>query len=149
MLSPVPVSQKPPITSSLPCFYEGVQPPTHVPTPSCLHWHFPTLGYGAFTLPRAFPPTDAWQDHHLLHMLLEPCVLLCILLGLWFSPCEQWGVCLVDIVVLPERLQTPSAPSVLSLTPPLWTLCLVQWLAASILLCICQALAEPLRRQLY
>jgi hypothetical protein len=29
------------------------------------------------------------------------------------------GVCLVDIVVLPMGLQTPSAPSVLSLTPPL------------------------------
>jgi hypothetical protein len=46
-------------------------------------------------------------------------------------------------------LETPSAPSVLSLTPPLGTSCLVQWLAASIHLCICQALAEPLRKQLY
>ena len=56
---------------------------------------------------------------------------------------------MVDIVVLPMGLQTPSAPSVLSLTPPLGTLCSVQWLAESIHLCICQALAEPLRRQLY
>jgi hypothetical protein len=46
-------------------------------------------------------------------------------------------------------LQTPSAPSVLSLTPPLGTQCSVQRLAVSIPLCICQALAEPLRRQLY
>jgi hypothetical protein len=46
-------------------------------------------------------------------------------------------------------LQIPSAPSVLSLTPPLGSLCSVQWLAVSICLCICQALAEPLRRQLY
>jgi hypothetical protein len=46
-------------------------------------------------------------------------------------------------------LQTPSAPSVLSLAPPLGTLWLVQWLAESIHLCICQAKAEPLRRQLY
>jgi hypothetical protein len=30
-----------------------------------------------------------------------------------------------------------------------WTLCSVQWLAESIHLSICQALAEPLRRQLY
>jgi hypothetical protein len=29
------------------------------------------------------------------------------------------------------------------------TTCSVQWLAASICLCICQALVEPLRRQLY
>ena len=46
-------------------------------------------------------------------------------------------------------LQTPSAPWVLSLVSPLGTLCSVQWLAESIHLCICQALAEPLRRQLY
>jgi hypothetical protein len=31
----------------------------------------------------------------------------------------------------------------------LGTLCSVQWLAVSICLCICQALAEPLRKQLY
>jgi hypothetical protein len=43
----------------------------------------------------------------------------------------------------------PSAPSVLSLTPLLGMPCSVQWLAVSIHLCICQALAEPLRRQLY
>ena len=42
-----------------------------------------------------------------------------------------------------------SAPWVLSLVPPLGTLCLVQWLAESIHLCICQALAEPIRRQTY
>jgi len=47
------------------------------------------------------------------------------------------------------RLQTPSALSVLSLTPPLGSPCSVQWLAVSIPLCICQAPSEPLRRQLY
>jgi hypothetical protein len=41
------------------------------------------------------------------------------------------------------RFQTPSAPSVLSLTPPLVTPCSVRWLPESIHLCIC----EPLRRQ--
>ena len=40
-------------------------------------------------------------------------------------------VWLVDIVVLPMGLQTASAPSVLSLTPSLGSLCLVQWLPAS------------------
>jgi hypothetical protein len=55
---------------------------------------------------------------------------------------------LVDIVVLPMGLQTPSAPSNLSLAPPLGTPCSVQWLAESIHLCTCQALAAPLRRQL-
>jgi hypothetical protein len=56
---------------------------------------------------------------------------------------------LVDIVVLPMGLQTPSAPPVLSLTPPLGTPCSVQWPAVSIHFGICQVLAEPLRRQLY
>jgi hypothetical protein len=46
-------------------------------------------------------------------------------------------------------LQTPSAPSVLSLAPPLGSLCSVQWFAENIHLCICQALTEPLRRQLH
>ena len=59
------------------------------------------------------------------------------------------GGWLVDIVVLPMVFQSPSAPSVLPLTPPLGSLGSVQWLAASIHMCIGQALAEPLRRQLY
>jgi hypothetical protein len=82
-------------------------------------------------------------------MQLEPWVPPCALLGWWFSPWDLWGVWLVDIVVLPMGLQTPSAPSILSLAPPLGTLYSVQWLAESIHLCICQALSEPPRRQLY
>jgi hypothetical protein len=47
-------------------------------------------------------------------------------------------------------LQAPSAPWVLSLAPSLGTLCSsVQWMTVSIQFFICQALAEPLRRQLY
>ena len=65
------------------------------------------------------------------------------------APGNSGEYCLVHIVVLPTELQTPSAPSVLSLTPPLGTVCSVQWLVVSICLCICQALAKPLRRQLY
>jgi hypothetical protein len=56
---------------------------------------------------------------------------------------------LVHTVVPHKGLQTTSAPWVLSLAPPLGTLCFVQWMAVSIHFCICQALAEPLRRQLY
>ena len=56
---------------------------------------------------------------------------------------------MVHIVVPPMGLQTPIASWVLSLAPSLGTLCSVQWLAESIHLCICQALVEPLRRQLY
>jgi hypothetical protein len=82
-------------------------------------WHSSTLWYQASTGPRASPPTDALQGHPLLHMRLEPWVLSCVLLGLWFSPWELWGVWLVDIVVLPMGLQTLS---VLSLTSPLASL---------------------------
>jgi hypothetical protein len=95
-----------------------------------------------------FPPTDDWQDHPLLHMQLEPWVPPCVLFGWWFSPWDFWRVWLVNIVALPMGLKTSSAASVLSLTPPLGTLCSVQLLAVSICLCICQALAEPLKRQL-
>jgi hypothetical protein len=73
----------------------------------------------------------------------------CVLFGWWFSPWELWGYCLVCIVIPPMGLQAPSAPLVLSLVPPLGTLCSVQWLAESIHLSTCQALAEPLRRQFY
>jgi hypothetical protein len=46
-------------------------------------------------------------------------------------------------------LQTPSAPWVLSLAPSLGTLCFVQWMTVRIHFYICQALAEPHKRQLY
>jgi len=46
-------------------------------------------------------------------------------------------------------LQTPSAPSVYSLTPTLGSPCSVKWLATTILIGISGALAEPLRRHPY
>ena len=54
---------------------------------------------------------------------------------------------MVYIVVLPVGLQTPSAPWVFSLAPPMGTLC--TWMAVSIHFCISQTLAESLKRQLY
>ena len=56
---------------------------------------------------------------------------------------------LFDTVVLPMRLQTPSGPTVLALTSPLESLCLVHCLTVYIRICIGQALAETLRGQLY
>jgi hypothetical protein len=82
-------------------------------------------------------------------MWLKPWVPPCVLFGWWFSPWELWGYSLVHIVVPPMGLQTPSAPWDHSLAPPLGTLCSDQWMAVSLYFCICQALAEPLRRQLY
>jgi hypothetical protein len=46
-------------------------------------------------------------------------------------------------------LQTLLAPWLLSLALSLGTLCSVQCMIVSIHFCICQALAEPLRRQLH
>ena len=59
------------------------------------------------------------------------------------------GYWLVHIDVPLMGLQTPSAPWVLSPAPSLGTLCSVQWMTVSSHFCICQELAEPLRRQLY
>ena len=97
---------------------------------------------------RAFPFIDNRQSNPLLYMYLEPWIPPYVsLVGGLVSGRELWVVQLVDIV-LPMGLQTPSAPSVLPLTPPLGSLCSVWWLATSIYICIGQALAEPLRRQL-
>jgi hypothetical protein len=114
-LSRFPLSQKPPSSSPLPLLLCGCSS-THPPTPTSpplipLHWRI----YRAFIGPRTSSSIDDWQGHHLLHMQLEPCVLF----GWWFSPWELWGVWLIDIVVLPVGLKTPSAPSVHSLNPPL------------------------------
>jgi hypothetical protein len=84
---------------------------THSPTPTSppsipLHWGI----YWAFIGPSTSPPIDAWQGHPLLHMQLEPCVLLCW----WLSPWVFWGIWLVNIVVLPMRLQIPSTLQSLS-----------------------------------
>ena len=141
MLFPFLVSPLEPLYStSLPLLLWGCFP-SHPPTFISPSWHSPTLRNQAFIGPRASHPIDARWCHLLLHLQLEPWVPPCVLFRWSFSPWELWSVCLVDTVVLPMGLQTPSAPSVLSLTPP--------WLAVSIHLCIGQALAGPLRRQLY
>ena len=119
----------------------------HPPIPDSSPWHSPTLRHQALPGPRASPPIDVRQGHPLLHMQLESWVPPCVLLGWWFSPWKFWGIWLVDIVVLPMELQTQLLWSFF-LTPPLGSLCSVQWLAVSICFCICQALAEHLRRQL-
>jgi hypothetical protein len=62
----------------------------------------------------------------------------------------HWGIKPSQDQVPPLPLMSekaPSAPSVLLLTPPLWSLSSVGWLAVSI--CVGQDLAEPPRRQLY
>ena len=114
--------------SSSPCFYEGVPPPTQ-PLLSP-HLSFPwTLSF-----PKTSPPIDVlwyyicgWSSLHggLVHRNSRGSGLLI----LWFL---LWGWKPLQLL-LTSLLVTPSS---------------VQWLVASICLYICQALVEPLRRQL-
>jgi hypothetical protein len=83
---------------------------TYPPTPTFpplipIHWGI----YRAFLGPRISPPIDVWQGHPLLHMQLEPCILL----GGGLVPGNSGMFWLVDIIFFPMGLQTPSAPSVL------------------------------------
>jgi hypothetical protein len=119
------------------------------PTPVSWPWHSPTLGHRAFTRPRTSHPIDDQLIHPLIHMQLELWVPPCVFFGWWFSPWELWGYSFIYIVVPPIGLQTHSAPWVLSLAPSLGTLCSFEWMVERIHFCICQALEEPLRRQLY
>ena len=114
---------------------------TNPPTSASWPWYSPVLGHRTFAGRRASPPIDAWLGHPLLHMQLDPWALPWV-----WELLEYW---LVHIVVPPMGLQTSSAPWVLCLAPSFGTLCSIQWMAMSIHFCISQALAEPLRRQLY
>ena len=150
MLSPFPVSplETPYLILPLPTSMRMVP---HRLTPATPPWHSSTLGHQAFREQRASPPIVMWQGQPLLHMWLEPWVPPWIHFGWWFSPWKIWGEWgLVGWYYCSSYgLQTPSAPSVFSLTPPLGTQCSVQWLASSTHHCICQALTEPLKKQLY
>jgi hypothetical protein len=109
--TPYPIPRPP---ASMRVFLHPTHPPTPTSSPSIsLHWGI----YWAFIGPRTSPPIDTWQGRPLLHMQLEPWVPSCVLLVWWLSPWELGGrgFWLVNIVVLPMGLQTPSALSVLSL----------------------------------
>jgi hypothetical protein len=74
-----------------------------------------------YPLPPQFPPHySSIPLHWGLHRTKEPWLPPYVLCSWWFSSWELVGVQLVDIAVLPVRLQSPSAPSVLPLTLPLW-----------------------------
>ena len=121
-------------------------PPTTIPDPGLpLHW-----GIGPSQDPApASPPIDDWLGYPLQHIHLEPQVLPGVFFDWGFSSKELLGYWLVHIDVPPMGLQTPSGPWALSLAPSLGTLCTIQWMTVSIHFCICQELAEPLRRQHY
>jgi hypothetical protein len=70
-------------------------------------------------------------------------------LGWCFIAWELWSLWLVDIVVLPMKVQTPSAPTILALTSSLESPHSIQCLAVYIRICIGLDLAKPLRGQVY
>ena len=98
--------------------------------------------------PRASPPTDVQHGHLLPLMWPAPWVPPSVYFGWWFSPWDLGGGVLVVTYCCSSYGAANPFTSSSPLTPPLGTPCSVQWMAVSIHLCICQALAKPLRRQL-
>jgi len=141
-----PISPTPIPPRGSPGFYDDAS--THPLQPQCpgipLHWDKEP------SQDQTFPPIDSSQCLPRLYMFLESWVPPCVLIDWWFI--LWWGtggVWLVNIVILPMVLQTPSAPSVFYVTPLLGSPSSVQWLEAIILICFSRALVEPLRRYPY
>ena len=126
-----------------PCFYEvSPQPSTHPYTPGSLLWHSYTLGASSLHrnkgLSSLWWPTKPFSGKYVAVVKSHSIWTL----GWHFCPRELCGVWLVYIIVFPMGLQSPSAPSVFSLTPPLGPQCSVQWLDGSTCFCVCEALAQ-------
>jgi hypothetical protein len=112
MFSPFQVS-----TSETPYFFP--HPPATMKVLPPTHSHFPALAFPSG--PMASRPTDVQQGYPLPHILPVPRVPPCVFFGWWSSPWELQGVWPVDTVAPSMGLQTPSASSVPSPTPPLGT----------------------------
>jgi hypothetical protein len=144
MLSPCLVSPlKPPYPIPLSSgFYKSVPPPTHLlPLPQ-----------PGIPLHCGIKPS---QDQGPLLPLISEKAILCYIcrlgplghsllggLGPWRSGEFGW-------LILLFLLWSFKPLQLLQTVPPLGILWSVQWLAASIYLCICHALTKPLRRELY
>ena len=92
--------------------------PPNLPTLVFPLWHSPTLGQKALSSPRTCPPNDVQQGHPL--PLMRPVIWVppCVFFGCLSSSLELWPT---DTVAHSMGLKNPSAPSVSSPTPPLWT----------------------------
>jgi hypothetical protein len=120
ILSPSPVSplQAPCPFSPSSCFYEGVPP--HSPLTHCLTTlAFPYSGSSSLHRTKSLPSHWCQTSHRQLPIHLEPWVPNVYSLVGGLVPGNPWGVWLVDSVVLPIGLRTPSVLSVLPITPPL------------------------------
>jgi len=146
MLSPLPVF--PPQDLYYPADYDCTPKPAHP-----LLLALPYSGSSSFHRTKGLP-SHARNGNPLLHIQLEhrgpllPCSVYSLVSGL-DPESLGWEGWLVDIVVLPIGLQTPSTPTVVTLTSPLGSLRSVQCLAVYISISFGPALAEPLRCELY
>jgi hypothetical protein len=150
MLSPFPVFPHPktPISSPPPPSLRVFpHPPTHSRIPALA---FPYTA--ASSLHRSCPPIDVQQDHLLLYICswIHGCLYVYSLVGVLVpgSSGGGGGGRLVDILVLPMGFAKPFSSFCSFPNSSIGDPCSVPWLCASICLCICQALGEPLRRQL-
>ena len=76
----------------------------------------------------------------------QPVYDVCSLVGSLVSGSSQ-GSRLVETMVLPMGLSSPSIALVLALTLPQGSLTSVQWLTVSICIFLCQLLVDPLKEQ--
>jgi hypothetical protein len=138
-------------------------PPSHPPSPDDMRvLPLPThpfpLPYPSISLHRAIEPSkDQWP----LLPLMPYKAILCYICGWnhgslhvysfcwWSSPWELLGGLVGSYCCYSYGAANTFSSFSPSLIPLLETLCSFQWLAVIIHLCICQILAEPLRRQLY
>jgi hypothetical protein len=118
---------------------------------SCLVFPYP--GSSRLRRTKGFPSQGCQIRHSSDTYPAEAMGIPCVHFGWWFSPWKLWrggrGVWLFDIVVPPMRLHTSSASTVLALSCPLGSPCLVQCLTVYISICIGPDLAQPLVGQLY
>jgi hypothetical protein len=123
MLSPFPTPPEtpypiPPSPASMGVFPHPATYPLPPPCPHIsLHWGIEPSQDQGFLLPLMTNKAILCYINIWSHGSIHVYFLVCDL-----DPGSSRGLCLVDIVLFPMGLQTPSAPSVLSLTPPLGTL---------------------------
>jgi hypothetical protein len=122
------------------CLSEGAPPPTYS--------HLPALAFLYTGASNTLRPHSHWcPTKTLLHMRPAPQVAPCIYFNWWSSPQEFWdGSGLLILLLPPWNCKHPQL-----LQSLFWLLHLgvphsVQWLAMIIVLCICQAVTESLRR---
>jgi hypothetical protein len=135
---------------SFPSKYPLPDPPTPASQPTHTQswpWHSPILGHRTFTGRRTSTPIDDWLGHPQLHIQQEPWVPLCV----FFGGLDPWALrVLISSYWSSSYGATNNLSSLGTFSSSfIGDLYSIQWMTVSIHFCICQALAENFRRQLY